>query len=77
MYKILCSLAITRCSAERCLSRVRIVRNQLRSTTTMKDDWLSSLTILACEWDIVENLRIDDIINNFATISSRLRRHLL
>ena len=75
MYKILCSLAITSCSAERCLSRTRIVRNRLRSTT--KDDWFSSLTILACQRDIVENLRIDDIINNFATMSSRLGCHLL
>jgi hypothetical protein len=47
MYKVLSSVAVSTCSAERCLSRVRIVENRLRST--MQDDWFSSPTLLACE----------------------------
>ena len=35
----------------------------------MRDDWFSSLTILACERDIVDNLNIEDIIDTFASLS--------
>ena len=52
MYKILSSIAVTSCTctAERCLStqqsaKLQITRKRLRST--MRDEWFSSLTILA------------------------------
>ena len=44
-YKILISLAITSCSAERAMSRVRIIKNRQR--TSMLDDWFSALLVLA------------------------------
>lgn len=75
LYKILSSIAVTSCSAERTLSRVRIVKNRLRST--MQDDWFSSLTLLACERDISDSLRVEDIVDTFAGLSARLRRHLV
>lgn len=75
MYKILASLSITSCSAERTLSRVRIIKNRLRST--MQDDWFSSLTLLACERDICESLKVEDIVDKFAALSTALRRHLI
>jgi len=74
LYKILASLAVTSSSAERVLSRVRIIKNRLR--TSMADDWFSSLTILAAESDILHTISIDDIINSFAQLSPRLRTHL-
>ena len=45
LYKILVTLAVTSSSAESAMSRVRIIKNRLRST--MLDDWFSSLMILA------------------------------
>jgi len=36
LYKILVSIAVTSCSAERAMSRIRIVKNSMRST--MLDD---------------------------------------
>ena len=48
-YKILVSLTITSSSAERAMSRVRLIKNRLR--TTMLDDWFSSLVILTSEKD--------------------------
>ena len=75
LYKILSSLAVTSCSAERTLSRVRIIKNRLRST--MQDDWFSALTLLACERDISESLRVEDVVDKFAGLTSALRRHLL
>jgi hypothetical protein len=75
LYKILSSVAVTSCSAERTLSRVRIIKNLLRST--MQDDWFPSLTLLACERDISESLRVEEVVDNFARLSASLRRHLL
>jgi hypothetical protein len=75
MYKFLSSVAVSSCSAERCLSRVRIVENRLRFT--MQDDWFSSLTLLACERDISESMRVEDVVDKLAGLSARLRRHLL
>jgi hypothetical protein len=75
LYKILASLAVTSCSAERVLSRVRIIKNRLR--TVMLDDWFSSLTILAAERDVVDSLKVEDVINDFSACSSCLRSHLL
>ena len=71
---ILSSVAVSSCSVERCLSRVRIVKNRLRST--MQDDWFSSLTLLACEQDILNSLTVEEVIDNFARLSAGLRRHL-
>jgi len=55
--------------------QLQITRKRLRST--MRDEWFSSLTILACERDILESQRVEDIVASFASIlvaptSSRL-----
>jgi hypothetical protein len=65
---------VTSCSAERPLSRVRIIKIRLRST--MQDDWFSSLTLLAYERDISESLRVEEVVDNIARLSASLRRHL-
>ena len=75
LYKILVSLPITSCSAERAMSRVRIIKNRLRST--MLDDWFSALMVLSAERDLLESLAIDDIINRFARCSSALQKQLV
>jgi len=64
------SIAITSCSAEWAMSRVRIIKHHLRST--MFDDWFSALIVLSAEKDLLESLAIDDIINRFAHCSSTL-----
>ena len=75
LYRILASLAVTSSSAERTLSRMRIIKNRLR--TSMADDWFESLTLLAAESDIVCTLSIDEITNSFAQCSQRLHQHLM
>ena len=59
------------------MSRVRIVKNRLR--TTVKDDWFSSLMILSAERDIglLDRIRVDDIINGFAKASDKLTSMLI
>ena len=72
IYKILVSLAITSSSAERPMSRVRLIKNRLR--TKMLDDWFSSMMILASEKDILANITTDRIIDQFATLSKPLQK---
>ena len=75
VYKTLTALAVSSCSAERAMSRVRIVKNRLRST--MVDDFFSSLLVLASEKDILDVLSIDDITNRFASLSLPLCKQLI
>ena len=74
-YKILVSLAITSSGAERAMNRVRLIKNRLR--TTMLDDWFSSLMIFTFEKDILENIPVDRIIDQFATLSTPLQKLLI
>jgi hypothetical protein len=71
LMKILATVAVTSCSAERVMSRVKIIKNRLRST--MDDDWFSALTILASERDIMDSLSTNDIIDSFALCSPKLQ----
>jgi hypothetical protein len=75
LYKILASLAVTSCSAERVLTHVRVIKNRLR--TSMADDWVSALTIFATEFDMMRTISVDKIIIFFTEFSTRLREHLL
>jgi hypothetical protein len=75
LYKILLSLPISNCSAERSMSRLKLIKTRLRST--MSDEWLNGLMILSSEKDILDNLDVDDIINRFANTSPQLSRYLI
>lgn len=74
-YKILLQLPMTSCSAERAFSKEKIVKNPLRSV--MKDKWLSSMMILACESDVLDTISNEDIIQKFATSSTVYSKMLL
>jgi hypothetical protein len=74
LYKILNSLPVTSCSAERAMSRVRIIKNRLRCT--MNDDWFSSLMVLSAERDLLDKIATDEIINNLALYSIPLQKQL-
>jgi len=54
------------------LSRLKIIKCRLHST--MLNDWLSTLMILASEKDIVAMISIEDIINTFAGNSAPLQK---
>ena len=42
----------------------------------MADDWFSSLTILAPEPDVLQDINIDEIIDDLGKCSRRLREQL-
>lgn len=75
IYKILATLPVTSCSAERAMSRLRIIKNRLRST--ISDERLDSLMIIASESDILEKISTDQIIDKFAMSSESLKNLLL
>ena len=75
LYRILLSLAVTSCSAERMMSRLKIVKNRLRSS--MSDTWLSNLLILASEKDILKAILNEEIINKFALTTPKRKQFLL
>jgi len=75
LYKNLASLAVTSCSAERAMSRVKIVKDRLRST--MLDDWFSALLVLAAEKDLLDAINENDIIDKFASCSLPLQKQLI
>ena len=75
LYWTLVTLPVTSCSAERALSRLKIIENRLRST--MSDEWMSDLMVLAAEKDIVFCISCDAIIDSFASLSDHLKRRLL
>ena len=66
------SIAIASCSAERAMSRVRIVKNRLLST--MLDDWFSSLMVMASERDILNDISTDEITDRLARCSQPLQK---
>lgn len=74
LYKILVSLAISRCSAERALSKNRIIKNPLRST--MLDEWLSNMMILASEKDVLDTIPDEEIIDRLGRKSQVYARLL-
>ena len=49
LYWTLVTLPVTSCSAERALSRLKIIKNRLRSA--MSDEWMSDLMVLTAEKD--------------------------
>jgi hypothetical protein len=62
-------------SAERALSKLKIIKNRLRSS--LADDYLSALMLLASEKDLMQMLIDDDIIFRVASASPTLRAQLL
>ncbi len=64
LYKILITLAVTSCSAERAFSKEKIIKNSIHSS--MLDPWLSAMMILCTEKDILDTINNEEIINRLA-----------
>ncbi len=75
LYSISCCLPVSSASAERAVSKSKIVKNRLR--TSMTDDTLASLLLLASEQDLMTRLSSEDIIAHLVTLHPSLQSHLL
>ena len=62
-------LMVTNCSAERSFSKLKIIKNRLR--TTMADERLSHLALMSIEHDILSEIDFEDLIKEFAARKTR------
>lgn len=69
VYRILLTIPITVASAERSFSRLKLIKTYLR--TTVSQERLSSLATLSIEYNTVENINFDTLIDEFAKQKSR------
>ncbi|XP_066965664.1 uncharacterized protein [Macrobrachium rosenbergii] len=67
--KILITLPVTTASNERLFSVLSLVKTSLR--TTVKNERLNDLLLMASEKELVKNLNYDILVNNFAKLRSR------
>lgn len=67
--RIFLTLPVTVASAERSFSKLKLIKNHLRST--MGQERLSSLSLLSIESDLVRDMDFDDLINSFAARKAR------
>ena len=60
---------ITNCSGERSFSKLKFIKNRLR--TSMTQERLCHLTLMSIESDILDELDLSDIVDDFACRKSR------
>ena len=62
--RIFFTLMVTNCSAERSFSRLKYIKNPLR--TTMQQGRLNVLSLLYIETDVLRKIGYEDLIKDFA-----------
>ncbi|XP_050875200.1 uncharacterized protein LOC127078818 [Lathyrus oleraceus] len=68
-YKILLTILVTVASAERSFSKLKLLKTYLRST--MSQERLNRLALIAIENDILETIKYEDLADDFASKSVR------
>ncbi|GJU34680.1 zinc finger MYM-type protein 1 [Tanacetum coccineum] len=63
-YRVLLTIPMAVAFAERSFSKLKLLKSYLRST--MSQERLNGLALIAIENDILESVNYDDLINNFA-----------
>lgn len=63
------TLPVTAATAERSFSKLKILKNYLRSN--MSQDQLVGLATLSIESEIAEDLDMDELIQSFASLKAR------
>lgn len=67
--RLLLTLPVTVASCERSFSKLKLIKNYLRST--MGQERLSGLAILSIEYDVASKVNYDDVIDTFAAAKAR------
>ena len=62
-------LMVSNCSAERSFSKMKLIKNRLR--TSMCNDRLSHLALMSIESDILREINFEDLITEFAKMKAR------
>lgn len=74
-YQYLLTLSISQVSCERSFSILKIIKNRLRSLLSQEN--LEPLMLMACEKDILKNLKVDIIMDKVAEKSKLLKNLLI
>ena len=67
--RILLTLPVSVASGERSFSKLKLIKNHLRST--MSDDRLSALSVLSIEGEVVRKSDFSDVLSDFASRKAR------
>lgn len=73
-YRILLTTPVTVASAERSFSKLKLLKNYMRSS--MSQERLTDLAILCIEKDVLETLDLETMINDFASTNARQKRFM-
>ena len=73
--RIYFTLMVTNSSSERSFSKMKLIKNRLR--TSMCQERLNSLTLLSIEYDILREIDMNQIIDKFAYAKSRKAPNLV
>jgi len=65
------SMMVTNCTGERSFSKLKLIKNELRSR--MMQERLNCLSVMSIESDVLESLNFDDVIRDFAESKTRKR----
>ncbi|XP_045830795.1 zinc finger MYM-type protein 1-like [Trifolium pratense] len=68
-YRILLTIPVTVASAERSFSKLKLLKSYLRST--MLQERLNGLALIAIENDLLENIQYEDLVDEFASKNAR------
>ena len=69
--RIFLSMMVTNCTGERSFSKLKLIKNELRSCMTQER--LNSRSVMSIESEVLETLNFDDIIRDFAERKTRKR----
>ena len=75
LYKLYLTLPVTTCSVECSFSRLKIVKNSLRSAMT--ECRLSSLLVLSIEQEITDNLNLSNLVDKSSTAFESVIIHFI
>ena len=73
LFRLFLSLKVTNCSGERSFSRLKSIKNELRSTMSQKR--LSALSILCIESGKLKQINFDEFLYDFALTKARKKIH--
>ena len=68
-YRILLTIPVTVASAERSFSKLKLLKSYLRST--MLQERLNGLALIAIENDVLETVKYEEMVDEFASKSVR------
>jgi len=68
-YKVLLTVLVTVASTERSFSKLKLIKTYLRSS--ISQDKLNGLTTLSIEKEMLKNIDVDVIINDFESQKTR------